>query len=708
MELFEFVLILLACVTGCSIWDQVISRVSLPLIQIGVGLVLALLIPRLSEAHVDSELFLMLFIAPLLFREARETSWTNLWSNRWSVLSMAIALVIVSVIAGGFVLHGMLPAIPLAAAFACAAALGPTDAAAVAALGPTISLSERQSILLSGEALINDASGVVSFQFAIGAAVIGIFHPAQAVGSFAILFFGGIAIGILMGFLAKHGMMLLKRHGYASTMVHVVYEVLTPFLFFLFAEELHVSGILAVVAAGLMMQEQTGHIIPPEEARKQMISNSLWEVIVFLINGIIFVMLGMQLPLVMQTEDMSGIHPGIVLTAVLLLTMTIIAIRFLWLAVMELVHKDGETGLRGSSSVKDSLHRALVTTLAGPKGAVTLSIIMTIPLTMEDDSPFPQRDLIIFVTSAVILWTLLFADILLPLLAPKKEDEGADQRLTEARALVLESVIRELRKILKDWNDSPYSPALRLELMRYRIRLMRLRFAQGAEGEDMTSLIGEVLEAQQKRADELQRDIYDMPEADRMPYYDMLRGIRASIGYFGGAQDVGSLFETKKGRFLIRFARFRKHDFDDEKFARIYYDTCVFAIDLEMVALELLQEVKEKDPSRAAIADVLIEEHKMALQSVLDRINFGQDNKLTVEELMEAGHNAGVVMPEGMRANTAEQFRMARAYHEEAGANTLSIELDQIRRLRFEGKINEAEAKQLREEVYLVQTTLLE
>ena len=129
---------------------------------------------------------------------------------------------------------------------------------------------------------------------------------------------------------------------------------------------------------------------------------------------------------------------------------------------------------------------------------------------------------------------------------------------------------------------------------------------------------------------------------------------------------------------------------------------------LEMVALELLQEVKEKDPSRAAIADVLMEEHKMALQSVLDRINFGQDNKLTVEELMEAGHNAGVVMPEGMRANTAEQFRMARAYHEEVGANTLSIELDQIRRLRFEGKINETEAKQLREEVYLVQTTLLE
>lgn len=98
----------------------------------------------------------------------------------------------------------------------------------------------------------------------------------------------------------------------------------------------------------------------------------------------------------------------------------------------------------------------------------------------------------------------------------------------------------------------------------------------------------------------------------------------------------------------------------------------------------------------------------MALQSVLDRINFGQDNKLTVEELMEAGHNAGVVMPEGMRANTAEQFRMARAYHEEVGANTLSIELDQIRRLRFEGKINETEARQLREEVYLVQTTLLE
>ena len=140
-----------------------------------MGFIAAIILPRLAEVHIDAELFLLLFIAPLLFREAQESERLQLWRNKWSILSMAIALVLASVLVAGFMLHWIIPSIPLAAAFACAAALGPTDAAAVAALGQTISLTKRQSVLLSGEALINDASGVVSFQFAIAAAVTGAF-----------------------------------------------------------------------------------------------------------------------------------------------------------------------------------------------------------------------------------------------------------------------------------------------------------------------------------------------------------------------------------------------------------------------------------------------------------------------------------------------------------------------------------------------------
>ncbi|MBE6045853.1 MAG: sodium:proton exchanger, partial [Clostridiales bacterium] len=409
MELFELILILLACVMASAVADQFIPHLSLPLLQIAVGLVIALILPVLTHVHIEAELFLMLFIAPLLYRDSREVSRVMLWSNRWSILSMAIALVIVSVLAAGFVLHQIIPAIPLAAAFACAAALGPTDAAAVAAMGSTVNLSERQSILLSGEALINDASGVVAFQFAIAAAVTGAFHAGQALGTFAILFFGGILVGILCGLFLNAGTRMLRRRGFMSVTTHVIFDVFTPFVIFLFAEELHVSGILAVVATGLVMQEPNVNIKSPELARQEMVTNSFWEVIIFLINGILFVMLGMQLPMVLDADNMEGLSPAHVIVAVLAVTFVIIAVRFLWVSGLELIHRNPENGERGAAHFAATELQSLVTTIAGPKGAVTLSIIMTIPLTMTDGTAFASRNLIIFITSGAILCTLLLA-----------------------------------------------------------------------------------------------------------------------------------------------------------------------------------------------------------------------------------------------------------------------------------------------------------
>lgn len=707
MELFELVLLLLVCVMISSVLDQIISKISLPLLQIAVGLAAAIVMPHLADVHVDSELFMLVFIAPMLFREAKETDRIMLWKTKWSVLSMAIALVVVSVLAAGFILNWIVPSIPLAAAFACAAALGPTDAAAVSALGPTIQLTKRQSMLLSGESLINDASGVVSFQFAIAAAMTGAFSAAEAAGSFAVLFFGGIAAGIIAGFLLKRGMLFLKRKGYVSTTIHVMYEVITPFALFILAEEIHVSGILAVVAAGLVMQEHRMHMPTPEEARHEMVSGSFWEVIIFLINGVIFVMLGMQLPKVMDRENMGGISPAVVIGTMLAVTAVIITVRFIWLACMGMRYKDPETGARGIKTPGHTLKEALVTTIAGPKGAVTLSIILTIPLFTEGGYPFPQRDLIIFITSGVILCTLLLADFVLPKLAPKEKDEAFDKQMHEGRIAVLEGVISELRKVLDEHADSDFAPAVRLSMMRYRIRLMRERFEEGENKEIMVEMVNEVLKVQQARADEIQKDLYGRPVAERMPYYSILPAIRASIGYFGGAAMVGAKFEKKKGRMLLRLARLKRKDYDDEKSARIYYDTCLFAIDLEHAAIDYLKETKAKcDAQRAEAVDILLNEHETALESLWGRINYNQENPR--DEAMDLQHGIHDTMPEGMRANTQEQFNKAREYAEEADANVLAMELDQIRRLRAAGKISAEVSKELRDQVYLLQTAQLE
>lgn len=716
MELFELVLLLLACVAASSVLDQVISKMSLPLLQIAVGFVAALAMPHLAEVHLDSELFLVLFIAPLLFREAKETDRLTLWGNKWSVISMAIALVIVSVIAAGFVLNAIIPAIALAAAFGCAAALGPTDAAAVAAMGSSIELSERQNILLSGEALINDASGVVAFQFAVAAALTGSFSASEAAGSFAVLFFGGIGAGIVMGAAAKTGMDLLRARGLVSTTLYVIYEVLSPFIFFLAAEEIHVSGILAVVAAGIVMQDHSEKLVSAEKARNEMVANSFWEVIIFLINGILFVMLGMQLPKVMDIDAMGGESAGTVICAMLAVTATIVVIRFLWLAAMELYRKDPETGVRGSAYPKKTIKAALVTTIAGPKCAVTLSIIMTLPLVMRDGSPFPQRDLIIFVTSGVILCTLLLADFALPRLAPIEVNECEQDRLDKAKIMVLEGVVKEMRRVLDEYAEAEFAPAMRLTLVRYRVRLMRQRFATDAHADIMVKLVEDVLDVQQERADEIQKDAEDLGIMTRMPYYLMLPGIRASVGYFAGGENVGARFETKKARFLFRLLRIKRNNIDDEQSARIYHDTCIFAIELERAAIDYLKTVRHQcddtdacsieDKLRADVADVLIEEHETALQSLWGRINFGQETKM--DEDSELVHGIHTEMPEGMKNTATEQFRMARHYADEADANGLEMELDQIRRLRAEGKISEHDARTLREEVYLLQTTLME
>lgn len=721
MEIMGLILLLLICVVASSALDQMISRVSLPLIQIAVGFVVALIIPRLANVYVDEEVFMMLFIAPLLFREAKESDRVQLWKNKTSVLSMAIALVIASVLIAGFALHWIVPSIPLAAAFACTAALGPTDAAAVSAMGATISLNKRQSTLLSGEALINDASGVVSFEFAIAAAVTGAFSLREATGSFAVLFFGGIAVGLVLGFVLKRGMLFLRQRGYVNTTMHVIYEVLSPFLLFLVAEELHVSGILAVVAAGLLMQEHSGNIVPAETAQREMVSNSFWEVIIFLINGVIFVMLGMQLPKVMHPESMGGVRIPVVFGAMIAVTALIIVVRWLWLIVMGLHYRDPDRGIRGYKEPGRTIKEALVTTIAGPKGAVTLSIIMTIPLTMTDGSPFPQRDLIIFLTSGVILLTLLIADISLPLLSPKAVDESKERQLKLARVQVLEGVIKELRKLLDEYAESDYAPATRLALMRYRRRLMRERLSMDACGDMVEEMAQEVMRVQQERADEIQKLSYDIPVAERAPFYALLPEIRASLGYFGGMEHVGSQFETRKGRLFLKFARLKKRDYNDDQVARTYYDTCLFAIELEHAAIDYLHEIKEKEPERANVADILLEEHEASLQSLWGRLHYGQEYSAEAEAkerascgfVYRSGENgpmrlvgdANDPLPEGIRNVTGEQFKKALQYSEEVDANVLEMELNEIRQMRFDGKITEAQARELREEVYLMQTT---
>lgn len=450
MEVFELVLMLLLAVLLSSILEQVVPRVSSPLIQIALGIGIAMLAISPIEVNLDPELFLVLFIAPLLFNDALEADKKNLWDNKATIVSFAIGLVVVITLCVGFVLHWLVPSIPLAAAFALGAALGPTDAVAVQALKKEAKLGKREGAILQGEALINDASGVVSFQFAVSAAVTGAFSLADAATSFAVGFVGGIALGIVLAGVFLFFSKRIREMGLDNVTFHVLFEVSMPLVVYLFSELVGVSGILAVVACGIVWSMFRDRKISPYQSRLNIALTSVWKVIGFTLNGVVFVLLGIQLPNAMQsTWDNLHINNFVLIGYVLVLTALIVLLRFVWALVMTRLIKNPATGKRDKFSWR-MVKNSLVTTVGGPKGAITLSIAFTIPFLLADGSTFPQRSLIIFLASGVIVCTLLLANFLLPVLAPKEESEADEDEVEELMRTKIEIMRTVIERLMAD------------------------------------------------------------------------------------------------------------------------------------------------------------------------------------------------------------------------------------------------------------------
>jgi CPA1 family monovalent cation:H+ antiporter len=439
---------MLGAVLLSNLISQQFPRVSTPLVQIGIGVALTLL-PINLEVTLDPELFFVLFIAPLLFEDAKKADKPALWRLKRPILLLALGLVFATTLAAGFFIHWSTGVIPLAAAFALAAALAPTDAVAVGSLRETATISDEQDHLLKGESLLNDASSVVAFRFAIGAVLTGTYSLINVSLNFLFMFFGGLVLGVILMALRAVLVRWLRASGIESITFHVLFEVITPFLVFLIAEAVHVSGIIAVVAAGIAYsfspRQQT-----PRAARHNIVSTSAWSVISYSLNGLIFLILGTQLPYVIQRVWSTSPAAGsrLILFIVIIL-LVILVLRFFWVLVM---HRKVDLVAEGVSEQRYwplHLRDALVLSLTGAKGAITLAVVLTIPLTLSDGTPFPERDLIIFLASGVILLSLLLANFLVPLVAPKKAEKVRPEReiaaILEIYRLVIQRLVDDMK-----------------------------------------------------------------------------------------------------------------------------------------------------------------------------------------------------------------------------------------------------------------------
>ena len=455
MHIITTVLLLLLAVVASGFSVRLLPvKIPAPLVQIAMGAILA----GAFEVAItfDPHVFLLLFIPPLLFLDGWRIPKGAFFHNWKPILALAIGLVAFTVVGLGYFVQWLIPALPVAVAFALAAILSPTDPVAVSAMTANAPLPSRLMHILEGESLLNDASGLVCFSFAITAATTGVFSLPQASLSFITVAGGGLLVGIaVIWAIARLNRLLVRRAG-EDPAIQTLISLLIPFAAYLAAEHLHVSGILAAAVAGIGMHY--GELSGRPQAATRMQRNVVWDTVQATLNGAIFVMLGAQLPAMSQRLPDVAMESGIasawyLLGYAALITMMLAVLRFTWVWI-SLKFTLFNAARRGKTRAMPQLRLMAVTATAGVRGAITLAGILTLPLAMPDGAPFPGRDLAITLAMGVILLSLLAASIGLPLLARGLENDltasAAGQGDRAVRIAAAEAAIRHIETLIAE------------------------------------------------------------------------------------------------------------------------------------------------------------------------------------------------------------------------------------------------------------------
>jgi CPA1 family monovalent cation:H+ antiporter len=422
--------------------------VPLPIVQIALGALIALVAK--APVQLDPDVFFLLFLPPLLFLDGWRIPKEGLFRDKDTILELAVGLVIFTVVGLGFLINWMIPAMPLPVAFALAAVVSPTDPVAVSALSSRAPIPKRLLHILEGESLLNDASGLVCMRFAVAAAMTGLFSPLAAVGTFMWLALGGIVIGVVVTWAITRIKDWMARRLGEDSGSQILISLLIPFGAYLLAEHLHCSGILAAVAAGITMSyaELTGRALATTRMRR----TGVWDTIQFSVNGIIFVLLGEQMPQLIdgaaRVVKEAGHHdPLWLIVYVVAINAALAALRFIWVWISLRLTLFRASKLSGAPAQSPSWRLVAVTSLAGVRGAITLAGVLTLPLFLPDGSPFPARDLAIFLAAGVILSSLVAATVGLPFLLGGLQippEPPHDEQEDTARVAAAEAAIKAI------------------------------------------------------------------------------------------------------------------------------------------------------------------------------------------------------------------------------------------------------------------------
>ncbi|MDK9701848.1 MAG: Na+/H+ antiporter [Sulfuritalea sp.] len=395
MVLLELVLLLLLCAVALG-W--IARRFKFPYpIALVVGGALLGFMPRMPQFPFDPQLILVLVLPPILYQASLLTSWNDFKANIRPISLLAIGLVIATTLAVGAALKLLVPGVPWAAAFVLGAIVSPPDAVAATAILSRLNIPRRMITILEGESLVNDASGLVLYKFAIAAVLTGAFSLVDASTQFVAVSVGGIAVGMALAFV----FIAIHRH-LGDPFIEVVTTLTIPYAAYIAAESVHVSGVLAVVAAGLVRGRYSPELV---SAEMRIIARSVWNLLVFLLNSLIFILIGMQMSDV--TATLGGRYSALELAGIgSAVSAVAIGVRFLWVYPVAYLPRWLSGSLR-EQEPKPRQRELFIIGWCGMRGIVSLAAALALPLTLPGGEPFPHRDLIIFLTFFVIAATLV-------------------------------------------------------------------------------------------------------------------------------------------------------------------------------------------------------------------------------------------------------------------------------------------------------------
>ncbi|TDE17628.1 Na+/H+ antiporter [Dyadobacter psychrotolerans] len=414
MENYSIVLLIMGLMIGLS---AVANRIKIPypILLVSAGIAIGF-IPGMPEIAINPEVVFLLFLPPLLYDAAFNISIKQLRSNLATVATLAIPLVFLTTSAVAVVIHFLIPEMTWPLSFVLGAILSPPDAVAATGVTKGLGLSHRTLTILEGESLVNDASGLIAYRFAVAAIAgvgVGIWNMYL---QFILVVAGGVFVGIVVGVILA----TFLRQIYGNSLIAISAMALAPFISYLLAEEFHVSGVLAVVVLGITLARYTNKLFP---SQTKIQNKSFWDVIIFLLNGLVFILIGLEFPQVVNSISHQEILPLIGYS--FLISFIMLVIRMVWmfghsnnLRKATIQKKENPGKFRFSFYADENIDwkNSLIIGWSGMRGIVSLASALALPLTLSSGEAFPQRDVLIFMSVIVVLITLLVQGLSLPLL----------------------------------------------------------------------------------------------------------------------------------------------------------------------------------------------------------------------------------------------------------------------------------------------------